>query len=210
YFEMADGPAITYDLGAYAQLDAELQAAPERFLDRYYATSLYECPASGKRKHAGDSGEQEQPAGDDEIHREWQYVRMAPNKLCIVGLANSHPVFDAAQREQAGGVVQVEFAQCVKDCVIQGKRKKQALRVMPDTRLCTIRTATQEYTVRAAVKGVLMEWNSRLEDDPQLLIRDPAQAFVAIIKPSGRTDSEILAECVPTAAAGPASKVVVD
>ncbi|KAJ2798942.1 hypothetical protein H4R21_003726, partial [Coemansia helicoidea] len=78
----ADGAPIAYDISAYAELDVELHAAPERFLDRYYSTSLYECPVSGKRKHPADGDEQqEQPdASDNEICREWQYVRMANNR----------------------------------------------------------------------------------------------------------------------------------
>ncbi|KAJ2775538.1 hypothetical protein IWQ57_000402 [Coemansia nantahalensis] len=154
----ADGAPIAYDISAYAELDAELHAAPERFLDRYYSTSLYECPVSGKRKHPADGDEQEQSdASDNEICREWQYVRMANNRLCVVGLADSHPLYNAAQRAQVGDAVQVEFAESVKGSVIRGKGKKQALRVMPNTKLCTIRTQATEYTVRAAVKGVLLE-----------------------------------------------------
>ncbi|KAJ1859577.1 hypothetical protein GGH12_001032 [Coemansia sp. RSA 1822] len=185
---------ITYDIGAYAQLNEQLRIKPELYLDRYFVQQFYACAIAGKRKHEAESTDAE--TKDEAIPREWQYVRMSPNKLCVIGLAGSHPLLDPEQRKHIE-VTKVEFADNVKNSVIKGKRKKQSLRLMPNTKLCTIHTADgKEYAVRAAVKGVLMEWNGRLESDPSLVTRCPEQGFVAIIKPSTDDNQKIFSECV--------------
>ncbi|KAJ2778187.1 hypothetical protein H4R18_004757 [Coemansia javaensis] len=167
----ADSPPITYDLGAYAALDQELQAAPERYLARYFSEHIYATATA-----------------TDVASPELQYVRMAPN--------NSHPVHELAG---SGGEVAIEFSEAVRKSVIRGKAKKQSLRVQPDTKLCTVRAQGREFAVRAAVRGTLVEWNTRLADDPLLLVRHPDQAFFAIVKPHTTTDdAAILAACKPS------------
>ncbi|KAJ2836121.1 hypothetical protein FBU31_001450 [Coemansia sp. 'formosensis'] len=99
--------------------------------------------------------------------------------------------------EEVGTVCKIEFAPSVKSSLIQGKAKKNSLKLMPDTKICTVTTTTgKEFIVRAAVRGLLMEWNARLESEPQLLARSPHLAFVAIIKPPTDDDARILSECV--------------
>ncbi|KAJ2267477.1 hypothetical protein EV176_005252 [Coemansia sp. RSA 451] len=188
---------ITYDISAYAQLDEQLRIKPELYLDRYFVQQFFACAIAGKRKHEeAESADAE--TKDEVIPREWQYVRMAPNKLCVIGLASSHPLLDPELRKHIGDVIKVEFADNVKNSVIKGKRKKQSLRLMPSTKLCTIHTSDgKEYVVRAAIKGVLMEWNARLETDPTLVSRCPEQGFVAIIKPSTDDNQKIFSDCVP-------------
>ncbi|KAJ1740062.1 hypothetical protein IWW40_000284 [Coemansia sp. RSA 1250] len=183
-----DSVPITYELGAYEQLDRQLQAQPELYVNRYFAEHFYECALAGKRKL-----EQVESASEDAsnsvINRERQYVRMAPN--------NSHPLLDAELKGPLGEIVKVEFADNVVNSVIKGKSKKQSLRLTPDTKLCTIHTANdKQFIVRAAVKGKLMEWNQRLESDPGLVQRSPEQGFIAIIKPNTDDNSKILEACV--------------
>ncbi|KAJ1797693.1 hypothetical protein LPJ59_002973 [Coemansia sp. RSA 2399] len=196
---------ISYDLSKYAQLDKEWRARPNLFLNRYFEEYLYaSAAAASKRKH-GEIEEQQEPESNDKpaaepVAKEWQYVRMSPNKLCVVGISKHHPLFlqQPEQEQDAASIVtKVVFADSVRDSVIVGKRKKQSLRVMPETKLCTVQTSDgKEYVVRAAIKGVLMEWNSRLEETPQLLSSHPEQAFVAIIKPPTDDNAKILSECV--------------
>ncbi|KAJ2388866.1 hypothetical protein GGI23_005961 [Coemansia sp. RSA 2559] len=196
---------ISYDLSKYAQLDKEWRTQPGLFLDRYFEEYLYSgAAAASKRKH-GEIDEQQRLESNDTsatqpVAKEWQYVRMSPNKLCVVGISKHHPLF-LQQPEQAQDatriVTKVVFADSVRDSIIAGKRKKQSLRVMPETKLCTVHTSDgKEYVVRAAIKGVLVEWNSRLEETPQLISSHPEQAFVAIIKPPTDDNAKILSECV--------------
>ncbi|KAJ2006866.1 hypothetical protein H4R26_001139 [Coemansia thaxteri] len=126
-----------------------------------------------------------------------QHLYANPIALCVVGVARQHPLLDLDRRDLVGNIVRVEFAPSVRGSIIKGKGKKQSLRVLPDTKICTIHTDSgKEYAVRAAIKGHLMEWNAGLEDDPQLVTRCPEKAFVAIIKPSTDDKAKILSECV--------------
>ncbi|KAJ1668344.1 hypothetical protein IW140_000353 [Coemansia sp. RSA 1813] len=194
---------ISYDLSKYAHLDKEWKTQPYLHLNRYFAEHFYASTAAPKRKH-GEIEEQQAPEPLDilaaeSVTKEWQYVLMSPNKLCVIGISKHHPLFlqQSKQEEDASIVTKVVFADNVRNSVIKGKGKKQSLRVMPDTKICTIQTSNgKEYVVRAAIKGVLMEWNSRLEASPQLITTNPEQAFVAIVKPPTDDNSKILSECV--------------
>ncbi|KAJ2078620.1 hypothetical protein H4R24_004346 [Coemansia sp. RSA 988] len=114
------------------------------------------------------------------------------------GLAHCHPLLDPVQNVQFGAITKVEFAESVRQSVIKGKGKKQSLRLMPDTRICFIHTVSgRVFEVRAAIKGVLMEWNASLELNPQLLATSPeCEGFLAIIKPPTDDRQKILSECV--------------
>ncbi|KAJ2818571.1 DNA polymerase epsilon catalytic subunit [Coemansia furcata] len=117
--------------------------------------------------------------------------------LCTVGVAREHPLLDPEMSEEVGTVCKIEFAPSVKSSLIQGKAKKNSLKLMPDTKICTVTTTTgKEFIIRAAIRGLLMEWNARLESEPQLLALSPHLAFVAIIKPPTDDDARILSECV--------------
>ncbi|KAJ1818251.1 hypothetical protein LPJ75_001496 [Coemansia sp. RSA 2598] len=190
--------SITYDPEQYSYLDAWV-SKPDMYLGRYFTQRLYCGPVSTKRKHEeateGDSSSESESA--IERPKEWQYVYMAPNKLCVIGVAHGHPLLDAALRKDAGNITKIEFSDSIKKSVIKGKGKKQALRLMPETKICTIYTdANKEYTLRAAVKGLLMEWNPKIEQDPQLVYRNPEQAFLIIVNPLTDDDSKIFSECV--------------
>ncbi|KAJ2805738.1 hypothetical protein H4R20_001973 [Coemansia guatemalensis] len=115
-----------------------------------------------------------------------------------VSLAHCHPLLDPVQSVRFGAITKVEFAESVRQSVIKGKGKKQSLRLMPDTRICFIHTASgRVFEIRAAIKGMLMEWNASLELNPQLLTTNPErEGFVAIIKPPTDDSEKILSECV--------------
>ncbi|KAJ1878521.1 hypothetical protein LPJ66_011875 [Kickxella alabastrina] len=192
---------ITYDLASYAHLGA-WKAKPELYLNRYFAQHYYAGPVSTKRKLEETDTDKGTQAESSTVEsqtkpKEWQFVYMVPNKLCVVGIANQHPLLNAEMCEEIGNIVKVEFADNVKKSVIKGKGKKQSLRLMPETKICTIFTDSgKEFVVRAAVRGTLMEWNSVLEEDPQLIVRSPEKGFLVIIKPPTDDDSKILSECV--------------
>ncbi|KAJ2222193.1 hypothetical protein H4R99_004701 [Coemansia sp. RSA 1722] len=182
--------SITYDLAQYSYLDAWV-SKPETYLERYFTQRFYCAPISAKRKYDEAAAEEDADKELDSITerpKEWQYVYMAPN---------NHPLLDPVLRKDAGNITKIEFSDSIRKSVIKGKGKKQALRLMPDTKICTIYTDTdKEYTLRAAVKGLLMEWNAKIEQDAHLVYKNPAQAFLIIVNPLTDDDSKIFSECV--------------
>ncbi|KAJ2335542.1 hypothetical protein GGH91_005455 [Coemansia sp. RSA 2671] len=133
-----------------------------------------------------------------ELYLDRYFAQHFYGKLCTVGIAREHPLLDLERREDIGAIAKIEFVPNVKSSVIQGKAKKHSMKVVSDTKICTIHTSTgKEFIVRAAVRGLLMEWNSRLEQEPELLARDPYQGFLVIIKPPTDDDARILSDCVP-------------
>ncbi|KAJ2513678.1 hypothetical protein H4217_006192 [Coemansia sp. RSA 1939] len=214
---------ISYDLSKYAQLDSEWKAQPGLYLDKYFTTHFYASTAAPKRKHGEiEANQTAEPHGSaaaaaaaatdgSAAAKEWQYVLMSPNKLCVTGISKHHPLLlrqpssssSSSLSEQGpdttatAAVTRVVYADAVRNSVIKGKGKKQSLRVMPETKICTVHTrGGSEYVVRAAVRGVLVEWNARLEDAPHLVLSHPELAFVAIVKPATDDDAKILSECV--------------
>lgn len=112
-------------------------------IERYY-TEMFSCDTNGK------------PMED-------QYVHMHSNRLCVVGVAESHPVM---QEE----LVSVEFAQNVLDSRVTGKKKKGGQFMQPKTVLCVLKCKSgREFTLYSCIRGSLIEVNERLQKEPQLL-----------------------------------------
>ena len=92
-----------------------------------------------------------------------QYVHMHSNRLCVVGVAASHPVM---QEE----VASVEFPRNVLENHVTGKKKKGGCFLLPDTIVCVLKCKSgREFTLRSCIRGSLIEFNSRLLTEPGLL-----------------------------------------
>ncbi|KAE9416054.1 hypothetical protein Angca_002312, partial [Angiostrongylus cantonensis] len=86
-------------------------------------------------------------------------------------------------------VVKVDFGNTKKtglsrnDHVVVGKGKKGGLHLQKETRICVIHCKDgEEVIVRAGVRGVLVEVNERLIDNPDLVRTAPEnQGYIAII-----------------------------
>ncbi|KAJ2376518.1 hypothetical protein IW150_001934 [Coemansia sp. RSA 2607] len=187
---------ISYDLTAYAHLDA-WRTQPMSFLDRYFLTRYYCAPATSATATKKRKLDETSPTPTtDPLPTAWQYVRMAPNKLCVIGLAPEHPLLDPQCRETVGRVVRVEFVQNVVDARVSGKKKRGAQRLDPDVSLCLVHTDKNlVFNIRSAVQGQLVEWNARLVQTPELLYTHPSQAFFAIIKPGTLDNEKIFSHC---------------
>ncbi|KAI9239174.1 MAG: hypothetical protein BYD32DRAFT_435140 [Podila humilis] len=93
---MDEHAPIVYDLTEYKEITRDWNDDPSAYLTRYY-TKHYFLSTAGK--------ELKDPLGPIidlqtslEVKRGDQYVYQSPNKLCIIGLAPTHPLL--AQRER--------------------------------------------------------------------------------------------------------------
>lgn len=142
-------------------------------IERYY-TELFSCDVMNR-------------AMED------QYVHMHSNRLCVVGVAASHPMM-------ADEIDSVEFSSAVTESKVTGKKKKGGHFLLPDTVLCHVKCKSgKAYALRryrmcedgtlcsareappfsharslvcgggSCIRGSLIEVNERLLTRPQLL-----------------------------------------
>ncbi|KAG6623195.1 protein fam206a-like [Phytophthora cinnamomi] len=135
-------------------------------IERYY-TEMFSCDTNGK------------PMED-------QYVHMHSNRLCVVGVAESHPVM---QEE----IMSVEFAQSVLDSRVTGKKKKGGQFMLPKTVLCVLKCKSgHEFTLYSCIRGALIEVNERLQTEPELLKqKNQSDGYLVIIQPKKVEVAEI-------------------
>uniref|UniRef100_A0AAV1T322 C3H1-type domain-containing protein n=1 Tax=Peronospora matthiolae TaxID=2874970 RepID=A0AAV1T322_9STRA len=135
-------------------------------IERYY-TEMFSCDTMGK------------PMED-------QYVHMHSNRLCVVGVAESHPVM---QEELAS----VEFPRNVVENHVTGKKKKGGCFMLPDTVVCVLKCkSNREFTLRSCIRGSLIEFNSRLLKEPGLLTaKHQSDGYLIIIQPKKVEVAEI-------------------
>ena len=92
-----------------------------------------------------------------------QYVHMHSNRLCVVGVAASHPVM---QEE----LMSVEFSRTVLENRVTGKKKKGGCFVLPNTVICVLKCKSgREFKLYSCIRGSLIEVNERLQKEPELL-----------------------------------------
>ncbi|KAE9010359.1 hypothetical protein PR003_g15678 [Phytophthora rubi] len=135
-------------------------------IERYY-TEMFSCDTNGK------------PMEDQNVH-------MHSNRLCVVGVAESHPVM---QEE----LVSVEFAQNVLDSRVTGKKKKGGQFMQPKTVLCVLKCKSgREFTLYSCIRGSLIEVNERLQKEPELLQqKHQSDGYLVIIQPKKVEVAEI-------------------
>ncbi|KAI9906359.1 hypothetical protein PsorP6_004774 [Peronosclerospora sorghi] len=135
-------------------------------IERYY-TEMFSCDTMGKLN-------------------EDQYVHMHSNRLCVVGVAESHPVM---QEE----LVTVEFARNLLENRVTGKKKKGGCFMLPNTVICILKCKSgREFTLYSCIRGSLIEVNERLIKDPELLKRKhQSDGYLIIIQPKKLEVAEI-------------------
>lgn len=124
------------------------------------------------------------------FYRSHQYAHLHKNNsVCLIGLAPDHPAV-------AEGVVSVEYSSSACSSEALGKRKRGALRLCVDTIVCTLITQLgTRHIIRAGINGDLVEINSRLSDEPNLVSIDPEGAgFICVALTRGEAD---LSKCFP-------------
>ncbi|KAG1699806.1 hypothetical protein DVH05_012698 [Phytophthora capsici] len=135
-------------------------------IERYY-TEMFSCDTKGK------------PMED-------QYVHMHSNRLCVVGVAETHPVMQE-------DLVSVEFTQSVLDSRVTGKKKKGGRFMMPDTVLAVLKCKSgREFKLYSCIRGALIEVNERLQREPELLKqKHQSDGYLVIIQPKKVEVAEI-------------------
>lgn len=135
-------------------------------IERYY-TEMFMCDTMGKTMQD-------------------QYVHMHSNRLCVVGVAESHPVM---QEE----IERIEFTQNVLESRVTGKKKKGGRFMLPNTVLCVIKCKSgKEFTLYSCIRGSLIEVNERLQTDPTLLLqKHQSDGYLVIIQPKKVEVAEI-------------------
>lgn len=135
-------------------------------IERYY-TEMFSCNTMNK------------PMED-------QYVHMHSNRLCVVGVAETHPVMQEELHS-------VEFMQNVLDSRVTGKKKKGGRFMQPNTAICSLKCKSgREYTLYSCIRGSLIEVNVRLQQEPQLLKqKHHSDGYLLIIQPKKIEVAEI-------------------
>ncbi|KAH7481798.1 hypothetical protein PRIC1_009740 [Phytophthora ramorum] len=135
-------------------------------IERYY-TEMFSCDTMG-------------------IPMEDQYVHMHSNRLCVVGVAASHPLM---QEE----LESVEFSQNVLGNRVTGKKKKGGLFALPNTGLCVVKCKSgREFKLYSCIRGSLIEVNERLQKEPELLKeKSQTDGYLVIIQPKKVEVAEI-------------------
>ncbi|CAH0481356.1 unnamed protein product [Peronospora belbahrii] len=135
-------------------------------IERYY-TEMFSCDTMGKVM-------------------EDQYVHMHSNRLCVVGVAESHPVM---QEE----LVSVEFERNVLENRVTGKKKKGGCFMLPNMVICVLKCKSgREFKLYSCIRGSLIEINERLQKEPKLLKqKHQSDGYLVIIQPKKVEVAEI-------------------
>ncbi|KAI9321455.1 hypothetical protein BX666DRAFT_1874706 [Dichotomocladium elegans] len=134
-----------YDVKQHLELVSPWSTDPTAFLARYYTLHYYVNPTQSNHT---------------------LYVRQAPNKVCILGVAHDHAALLQHQ-----------------DLAIEFQPKLSAGdNVKPDTVLCELVLGETRYEVRAHMRGKILEFNPRLTS--ALLREKPmTEGYLAVILP---------------------------
>ncbi|GAB0495986.1 hypothetical protein MMPV_007296 [Pyropia vietnamensis] len=119
------------------------------------------------------------PSPDTPSHGADVCICRHSNGICVVSLSELHPIV----RSPSTVVTAVDFRD-VK--AVRGKKKRGGTLVEPGTKLARITTAGgAAYSVRAAVRGTLVEVNGALAATPQLVADRPAaEGYLAVVMPT--------------------------
>ncbi|EKX41518.1 hypothetical protein GUITHDRAFT_112492 [Guillardia theta CCMP2712] len=125
-----------------------------------------------------------------------QFVYQHFNSLCVVGLAPSHVAFRDGRR-----IVAVDFdvgrSGDKTEVKPSGKKKNGSLFVKEDSRLCDVVCDDgSRFKIRAAIQGHLLEMNSNLQSNPDLLnLKASSEGFISIIQPRRELENKLRESC---------------
>lgn len=112
-------------------------------------------------------------------------VLVHSNKICLIALALTHPIIKDKKKIKKLNFHVTEKVDRLENKV-KGKRKQGGQHLVPNSILCYVDCEDgSKYSIRACIKGKLVEINQLLLSNPNLIVEKPlAQGFIAIILPS--------------------------
>lgn len=147
----------------FALIDETPETLPS-FCDRFFAKFLYE--KATKQSTVEDHN-----------------IFIHSNGICLVGIAESHPVFEKEIVNVNFNIGNVDRSQNA----VKGKAKKGGMILQESTNLCKVECSDgTEYGIVAGIQGILVEVNPRLQKNPNLL-KEGAEGYVAVILPKVST-----------------------
>eukprot|EP01095_Lingulamoeba_sp_RSL-Kostka_P007907 TRINITY_DN2580_c0_g1_i1.p1 TRINITY_DN2580_c0_g1~~TRINITY_DN2580_c0_g1_i1.p1 ORF type:complete len:207 (+),score=53.66 TRINITY_DN2580_c0_g1_i1:40-660(+) len=128
-----------------------------------------------------------------------QYIIQHHNGLCIVGLMDNHSALNQEERK----ITRINFNVKGKnrlDNKVTGKRKKRGGTWLEEGSIICVVVTTEngddkdirEWPIYTGIRGMLMQPNSKLDQEPSLLLKSLTEGFVAIIKTKDYSDIEKL------------------
>ncbi|XP_044269590.1 protein Abitram [Tribolium madens] len=117
-------------------------------------------------------------------------VRVHTNKICVIFLSEKHSILKKHQRIKSLNFQVSPKVNRLKNSM-SGKGKRGAQLLQPESILCFIETEDGEkYPVHSGIYGKLLEINDRLSENPNLLVDDLNEGFLAVILPDLRRHEE--------------------
>lgn len=155
-----------------------IKLTPPTTIDRYftlhYGLTLASrtIPASEKAKLMGKLPTPVPRLGEDTC------IARHHNGICVVCVSPRHPII-TQNKKLASIDYRVPFRE------VKGKKKKGGIVVEPLTRLCCLKCESgEEYTVKCAIKGTLIEYNDALKSNPGLAVSKPlTEGYLAVVLP---------------------------
>ncbi|RIA81005.1 hypothetical protein C1645_785294 [Glomus cerebriforme] len=158
-----------YDLSQYEKISEKYEKDPLAYLEQYYTKYFL--------------------IDSNENTSEDFYIYQAPNKLCVIGLAPTHPLLQQSQK-----VKSIKFDEKISQSI--NKKKQNPLSVKSE--ICVITTEEgRNYSIKAGIVGWVINFNMRLDKDDDLLQKKPfTNGYLAIIKPKQDVPSKALNHCI--------------
>mmetsp|Transcript_20966 Transcript_20966/g.31610 ORF Transcript_20966/g.31610 Transcript_20966/m.31610 type:complete len:212 (+) Transcript_20966:12-647(+) len=111
-----------------------------------------------------------------------QQILVHRNGIYVIAISPSHPIVTK-------GVKSVNFDMQTKNFLhsrVKGKRNKGGLQIRPETYICNLIAKDETlYQIPSTIPGIVVQANSRLIEDPELVVTHPSsKGYIAIIKPT--------------------------
>lgn len=121
---------------------------------------------------------------NSEITNVNQRVSFHSNRICLISLADNHPVIKNHKRIKRINCAVDDNTDRLKNAA-SGKGKRGAQKLSPESILCYIECEdTTVYPVYSCIKGKLVEINENLVENPNLLVEKPTEeGFIALVLP---------------------------
>lgn len=167
----------TYNLDEYLPLTTDWLTNPFLSLVHYY-TAYYLLAKEDSDDLQGDL-----------------VIRQAPNKLCVIGLAPTHPVRQCTDFSKLS--IKYAPAHDAAIGVSPAKGRKNIPWIGQLSPIAFIHLGDKVYTVKSGIHGQLLELNERLLQTPRLLVDKPdTEGYIAIIKPKVENTQKSLSHCL--------------